>query len=113
MNEIARITPKRGPHRLRIVGINVDTSCDAMRNAVPALSPPGTQYWAYGLQSEPSQRLRASEGIPRGILVSGGGEVLAEGAGTEAVLQMLRLGLDVPTDTVEPLQHPPATSPGG
>jgi thiol-disulfide isomerase/thioredoxin len=76
---------------LKLVGINVDDSCEVFQSAVNSLSPPGRQYWAGGWHGRLPQLLRVyRRGIPTGALLDSQGRLLRVSTGIDSVLTLLR-----------------------
>jgi thiol-disulfide isomerase/thioredoxin len=74
---------------IRVIGINVDTSCETFAAVNASLKPPGEQYWAGGYYGTLSQVLRVyRRGIPTGALVDQDGKLVKIATGVGNVLAL-------------------------
>lgn len=89
MNELAASKEKINISGIRVIGINVDRSCETFIAATDSLKPLGEQYWAGGYHSPLSQALRVyRRGIPTGALLDQDGRLVRISTGVHRVLDL-------------------------
>ncbi len=75
----------------RLIGINVDRSCETFLEACEKLQPPGSQYWAGGYYGPISQVLRVyRRGIPTGALIDHNGRLVKISTGVYSILNLFK-----------------------
>jgi len=75
---------------LRLIGVNVDRSCDLFAVVNDTLQAPGEQYWAGGYYGDLAQALRVyRRGIPSGALFDRNGRLVAVETGAYNVLSLV------------------------
>jgi thiol-disulfide isomerase/thioredoxin len=75
---------------LRLIGVNVDRSCDVFVVANDTIRAPGEQYWAGGYYGDLAQALRVyRRGIPTGALFDEGGRLVTVKTGVYSVFSLV------------------------
>jgi thiol-disulfide isomerase/thioredoxin len=89
MRELVASKEKINISGVRVIGINVDRSCETFIAAIDSLKPPGEQYWAGGYHSPLSQVLRVyKRGIPTAALVDQNGQLVKISTGVYKVMDL-------------------------
>jgi thiol-disulfide isomerase/thioredoxin len=75
---------------LRLIGVNVDQSCEVFAEVNDKIQAPGEQYWAGGYYGDVAQALRVyRRGIPTGVLFDRKGRLVAVKTGAPNVLSLV------------------------
>lgn len=90
MKKLAELIAHKQLRNARVVGINLDKSCDVARKAISALAAPGEQYWSGGWHAEVPQMFRVyRRGIPCGALLDRTGTLLRTAAGADSLVRVV------------------------
>lgn len=91
MKELAASREQIDGSDIRLIGINVDNSCETFIAAKESLRPAGEQYWSGGYYSPLSQVLRVHRlGIPTAAFLDQNGQLVKVSTGVYNVMELFK-----------------------